>query len=90
MKEYFYDYKMWCKSKHPQMQKAFKLLAKEEMKLVDQHQRERLYSHSLVERALHTDENLKHLFNVIRTMQKKRKDPKHRTKRREFNDMSNQ
>ena len=32
MKEYFYDIKMWCESKYPEMQKACKLLASEEMK----------------------------------------------------------
>ena len=32
MKEYFYNNKMWCESKYPEMQKACKLLASEEMK----------------------------------------------------------
>ena len=158
MKEYFYNNKMWCESKYPEMQKACKLLASEEMKhlacivvifmiikaifnlirppmkraynyikkkvintfkrkqpmpkvpqpcvlkvdtkvdiekwifqaklyiepleehkrkdmlmmLVDETQRDRLESHSLFDRAIHTDEHLEHLFNVIRTMYKKK------------------
>ena len=42
------------------------------MMLVDEPQRERLESHSLVDRALDTDEHLEHLFNVIRTMYKRK------------------
>ena len=38
------------------------------MMLVDEPQRERLESHSLFDRAIHTDEHLEHLFNVIRTI----------------------
>ena len=38
------------------------------MMLVDEPQRERLESHSLLDRALHTHEHLEQLFNVIRTM----------------------
>ena len=32
MKEYFYNSKMWCESKYPEMHKTCKLLASEEMK----------------------------------------------------------
>ena len=32
MKEYFYNNKMWCESKYPEMQKTCKLLASEEIK----------------------------------------------------------
>ena len=42
------------------------------MMLVDEPQRERLESHSLFDRAIHTDEHLEHLFNVIRTIFKKK------------------
>ena len=42
------------------------------MMLVDEPQRERLESHSLFDRAMHTDEHLEHLFSVIRTMYKKK------------------
>ena len=42
------------------------------MMLEDEPQRERLESHSLFDRAIHTDEQLEHLFNVIRTMYKKK------------------
>ena len=42
------------------------------MMLVDEPQRDRLESHSLFDRAIHTDEHLEHLFNVIRTMYKKK------------------
>ena len=42
------------------------------MMLVDEPQRERLESHSLFDRAIHMDEHLEHLFNVIRTMYKKK------------------
>ena len=41
------------------------------MMLVDEPQRDRLESHSLFDRAIHTDEHLEH-FNVIRTMYKKK------------------
>ena len=42
------------------------------MMLVDEPQRDRLESHSLFDRAIHTDKHLEHLFNVIRTMYKKK------------------
>ena len=42
------------------------------MMLVNEPQRERLESHSLYDRAIHTDDHLEHLFNVIRTMYKKK------------------
>ena len=35
-------------------------------------QRKRIESHSLFDRAIHTDEHLEHLFNVIKTMFKKK------------------
>ena len=42
------------------------------MMLVDEPQRERLESHSLFDRAIHTDEHLEYLFNQIRTMIKRK------------------
>ena len=42
------------------------------MMLVDELHRERLESHSLFDRAIHTDEHLEHMFNVIRTMYKRK------------------
>ena len=42
------------------------------MMLVDEPQRERLESHSLFVRAIDTDEHIEHLFNVIKTMYKKK------------------
>ena len=42
------------------------------MMLVDEPQRDRVESHSLFDRAIHTDEHLEHLFNFIRTIYKKK------------------